>query len=252
MPAPVSVSKASSEKWGMLNQNFVLGLVSGVAIVALVGFALLLVQRGDSEKTAKTQQGSGVVAVQPTQPTQPTQPAPSAAVPAVTDADHIRGNVNAPVTLVEYSDFECPFCLRFLPSVEQALQEYPNDVRLVYRHFPLTSIHPEAQKAAEATECASEQGKFWEMHDKIFEANAASNMSVATWKQVAGDLGLDTATFATCLDSGKYANLVQQQTADGQAAGVRGTPATFVNGQLVSGAVAYETLKSVIQSKLAQ
>jgi len=241
---------------GMFNQNFVLGLVSGIAIIALIGFVFLLVERNNNGMEKAENGGAPVAAVQPTQPTQPTaaaQPtAPSAPIPEVTSADHIRGNKDAAVTLVEYSDFQCPYCLRFTPTVEKALQEFPNDVRLVYRHFPLNSIHPNAQKSAEASECASEQWKFWEMHDKIFEQNAANNMSVAEWKQLASDMGLDTAKFNDCLDSDKYASLVQQNAAGGQAAGVRGTPATFVNGQLVSGAVPYEQLKAVIQSKLGK
>ncbi len=250
---PIKPPSAPSKQGSFLNQNFILGLVSGVAVVALIGFVGLLAQKGgveDDNTTAPVavEQPAGNQPAQPAQPTQPTPP--TAAVPVVSDSDYIRGDVNAKVTLIEYSDFECPFCSRFLPSVEQALEEFEGDVRLVYRHFPL-SFHPEAQKAAEAAECAGEQGKFYEMHDKIFEANTSKSMSVATWKQYADNFGLDTAIFDSCLDSGKYASKVAQQMAGGQAAGVKGTPATFVNGQLVSGAVPYEQLKAAIEAKLA-
>jgi protein-disulfide isomerase len=171
-------------------------------------------------------------------------------VPAVDPStDHIKGAVNAKVTLIEYSDFECPYCTKHRSSLDQAVAEFPNDVQLVYRHFPL-SFHANAQKAAEASECAAKQGKFWEMHDKIFEASGAGTMSVDKWKELARGLGLDGAKFDACLDSGETADRVAQNLDEGSYAGVGGTPATFVNGQLVEGAVPYETLKAMIQAEL--
>jgi protein-disulfide isomerase len=135
--------------------------------------------------------------------------------------------------------------------MDQVLKDYPNDVRFIYRNFPL-SFHPNAQKAAEAAECAGVQGKYWEMHDEIFKANTAGTMSVDKWKQVAGDLKLDTAKFNKCLDSGEMAARVSQDQAEGSSAGVQGTPATFVNGQLVEGAVPLASFKTIIDQDLAK
>ena len=166
----------------------------------------------------------------------------------ITKNDNVRGKFNAPITLVEYSDFECPFCGKIYPTFKKLLADYSGKVRLVYKHFPL-SFHPNAQKAAESAECASEQGKFWEYHDKIFE-NQSGGFSLSNFKQWAEDLNLDVNKFNDCLDSGKYASKVQADQADGQNRGVQGTPATFVNGQLVSGAVPYENFKSIIDQLL--
>ncbi|MEO5927453.1 MAG: DsbA family protein [Patescibacteria group bacterium] len=231
---------------------FLLGLFVGVSSVTIIGLSLVVGMFVSGKGF-----GSAALAAnnQPSIPSQPTDPsvptAPAAPVKPVDEKnDHIRGAKNAKVTLIEYSDYECPFCLRHEDSITQALKDYPNDVRVIYRNFPLTSIHPEAQKAAEAAECAGQQGKFWEMHDAIFQANAASKMSVATWKEVAGTLKIDTNKFNECLDGGKTAAQVAQEEQEGSSAGVQGTPGTFVNGTLVEGAVPYATLKSMIDSKL--
>ncbi len=167
---------------------------------------------------------------------------------SITKDNHVRGNFNAPITLVEFSDFECPFCSRFHPTVTQALKEYGNKIRVVYKHFPL-SFHPQAQKAAEASECASEQGKFWEMHDKMFENQQL--LGLEQFKKWARELKLNGSKFDTCLDSGKYAAKVAADQQEGEAKGVGGTPATFVNGQMISGAVPYATLKQAIDQALA-
>jgi len=168
----------------------------------------------------------------------------------ITKDDHVRGDFNAPITLVEFSDFECPFCARHYPTMNKILNGYKGKVRLVYKHFPL-GFHPNAQKAAEASECASEQGKFWEYHDKIFE-NQSSGLSAEKFKQWAKDLGLNSNKFNDCLDSGKYAQKVQADYQEGLQKGVNGTPATFVNGQLVSGALPYESFKQIIDNLLNQ
>lgn len=162
--------------------------------------------------------------------------------------NHIRGSFNAPITLVEFSDFECPFCGRIVPTMNKILEDYKGKVRLVYKHFPL-GFHPNAQKAAEASECASEQGKFWEYHDKLFE-NQPSGFSVDNFKQWAGDLSLNAVQFNSCLDSGKYAQKVQKDFQEGQQKGVNGTPATFINGQLISGAQPYNNFKQIIDNLL--
>lgn len=176
--------------------------------------------------------------------------AEGAAVFNITSEDHIRGDFGAPITLVEFSDFECPFCERHYPTMNKILSDYNGKVRLVYKHFPL-GFHSNAQKAAEASECADEQGKFWEYHDKLFE-NQANGFGLEKFKQWAKELSLNSAQFNNCLDSGKYAEKVQNDFDEGQQKAVQGTPATFVNGQLIIGALPYETFKGIIDNLLTQ
>lgn len=171
----------------------------------------------------------------------------------IADDDPSLGNPNAPVTVVEFSDFQCPFCERLYSSVlPQLKKDYISSgkVRFVYRDFPLTQIHPMAQKAAEAAECADDQGKFWEYHDILFQRQ--SQLSLDNLKRWASELKLDTGKFGTCLDSATYAAEVTKDTSDGQALGVNGTPGTFVNGQFISGAVPYEQFKAAIEAELAK
>lgn len=160
---------------------------------------------------------------------------------------HIRGGKKALVTLVEYSDFQCPYCQAVAPTLQQILQEYGDKVSLEYRHYPL-SFHPMAQPAAEASECAAEQGKFWEYHDALF-ANQ-SGLSPELFRNLAQTLKLNVSRFTSCLDSGKYTAKIQAQLLEGQQKGVQGTPGTFVNGELVSGAQPFEAFKRIIDSKL--
>jgi protein-disulfide isomerase len=209
----------------------------------VMGLAIGNISFGSGDK-------GGNLAAAPTQPTQPTAAGeqPAGKPPAVTNSDHIRGNANAKVTLIEYSDFECPFCSRLKPTVDQILSEYDGDVRLVYRHFPLTSIHPNAQKAAEASECAGEQGKFWEYHDILFANQTA--LTIPSLKTYAGQLSLKQAQFDSCLDGGKFASKVSQQASDAQSVGITGTPGTFVNDQLVRGAFPYATFQQIIDGYL--
>ena len=147
----------------------------------------------------------------------------------VDENDHILGNPNAKITIVEYSDLECPFCKSFHKTMQTILDEYGKDgeVAWVYRHFPL-SIHPKAPKEAEATECAFEMGgnsTFWDYVNKIFAITPANNgLDPAKLSDVAGQIGLDIAKFKTCLDSGKYAEKVKSDYDDGVKAGVNGTP----------------------------
>ncbi|MDO8633450.1 MAG: DsbA family protein [Candidatus Wildermuthbacteria bacterium] len=175
---------------------------------------------------------------------------------AITEADHVRGPFDAPVTIVEFSDLECPFCKAFHATVQQALDEYGDKVRWVYKHFPLDNLHPKADKEAEAAECAGELGgddKFWEYIDRVFEVTPSNNgLDLALLPQIAKDLGLDEAAFKSCLDSGKYADRVEADYQQGVQAGVTGTPGSFVNGVPVKGAVPYAVLKSAIEEELKQ
>lgn len=233
---------------------FFLGLASGIGGMSILALVIVLALMLNGSAVSAMNALDGKVAAAPSAPVAPTANDPSLAPPAggpvkpVDEAtDHIRGKKDAKVTLIEYSDFECPFCLRHEDTVNSLLTQFPNDVRLIYRHYPL-SFHPEAQKAAEASECAGLQGKFWEMHDKIFEANAAGNMNVQRWKDAAKELGLDTTKFNGCLDNGDTAARVAQDQQEGTAAGVGGTPATFVNGQMIEGAVPLATFQQVVKT----
>ena len=161
-----------------------------------------------------------------------------------------KGPEDAPITLVEFSDFECPFCVRVLPTIEQVQQTYGDQVRIVYRQFPLNAIHPNAQLSAEASLCADAQGKFWEMHDAIFEARGKAGAD--RLKTMASDLGMDSDLFGTCLDSGQFRGQVAADVEAGRQAGVTGTPALFINGRFLSGAQPFNVVSRVIDDELTR
>jgi protein-disulfide isomerase len=167
---------------------------------------------------------------------------------AVSADDPALGNANAPVTLVEFSDFQCPFCARVMPTLKRVQEAYGNRVRIVWKDFPLTSIHPQAFKAAEAGQCAQEQGKFWELHDRLFANQQA--LQSDSLKKYAADSGLDAAKFNACLDTAKYGDRVQEQMGIGTRLGVSSTPTVFVNGRLVSGAQPFEVFTTIIDEEL--
>lgn len=178
----------------------------------------------------------------------------------VADNEHIRGDKNAKLAWIEYSDLECPFCKKIHPDLQKALDEYKGKVRWVYRHFPLDQIHPKADKEAEATECATELGgndAFWKMADKIFEVTLSNNgLNIDDLPKLAGQIGLDQNKFKSCLDSGKFADKVEKQFKAGEKAGVTGTPGNFLlddkgNAWIIPGAMPYATIKQVIDKALA-
>lgn len=171
----------------------------------------------------------------------------------VTDEDYVRGDANAPLTLIEYSDFECPFCQRVQPDVTRVMSEYAGKVRLVYRHFPLRQIHPSAEPLARAAECIGESGDdaFWKFHDALFAQQAPGLDPVA----VAQKLGMNTTNMKTCMDSEDTIARVEEDYQDGLQAGVQGTPHFVLmdkNGtlQLIRGAVPFDQFKTSIESML--
>ena len=157
------------------------------------------------------------------------------------------GPANARIVLVEFSDFECPFCAKAAEEIHGILKAYPNDVRLVYKQFPL-SMHPHAGISALASLAALEQGKFWEMHDKMFANHRNLNrQNLMEWAQ---QLGMDKDKFAAALDNPKNKAIVQKDTQDGETAGVNGTPSVFVNGKHFNGAIQLSALKPYLDHEL--
>lgn len=156
-----------------------------------------------------------------------------------------RGPSDAPVTIVEFTDYECPYCRRYYrQTYHQLLEQYEGDIHYVVRNFPL-SIHPNARKAAEAAECAHNQGRFWEYHDHLF--GNADALEPADLKSYARELGLDGGQFDECLESGAESETVQQDMATGRRLGIRGTPTFFVNGSPLVGAQPLSAFRSAIQ-----
>ncbi len=158
------------------------------------------------------------------------------------------GPASALVVLVEFSDFQCPYCKSSSATLKEVLKQYGNKVRLVYRQFPLNNIHPNAQRAAEASLCASAQNHFWEMHDLLFENQ--NSLKEEDLKDKAAKLGLDTNAFNACLVSTRYDSVIHEDIRAGSAAGVDGTPALFINGRFLNGSRSYEEIAAIIDEEL--
>ncbi|MBI2082202.1 MAG: thioredoxin domain-containing protein [Deltaproteobacteria bacterium] len=159
------------------------------------------------------------------------------------------GPKDAPIRLVEYTDYECPFCGRARDAVNQVLKEYKGKVRYVIKDFPL-SFHKNAFKAHEAAHCAGDQGKYWEMNKKIWGNQRA--ITEEDLKKYASEIQLKTNNFEECMSSGKFASLIRQNVQEGQDVGVSGTPAFFINGRPLSGARPFEAFKEIIDGQLSQ
>lgn len=191
------------------------------------------------------------------QGTDPSQPSLGAQVDIDAGDLPLQGNKNAKITIVEFSDFQCPYCKRFYDETyAQIKKEYVDSgkVNLAYRHMPLAS-HPLAQDAGEASECANEQGAFWAYHDKLFEnfndwASLTNDEAITQYVTIAGDLGLNTEEFESCLISDKHDQTVKDDLAAGSTAGVSGTPTFFINGKPLVGAHPFQTFKTLIDQEL--
>lgn len=181
---------------------------------------------------------------------------------AITSQDHIRGNFDAPVTIVEYSDFECPFCKSFHPTMQRIVQEYGDQVAWVYRHFPLDSIHSKARPEAVAAECAAELGgndAFWKYADRFFEVTPSNDQTDinTVLPRIAQEIGLNKSLFAACLESGKYDDHVQDDVDNAIATGGNGTPWSIIvteSGKKypLSGAQPYEAVKQLVERALSE
>jgi protein-disulfide isomerase len=177
------------------------------------------------------------------------QPPAAIRVQVSTEDAPVRGAADAPVTIVEFSDFECPFCKQAHPTLKQLLERYPGKVRLAYRDFPLDSIHPQARRAAEAARCAQDQGKFWEYHDVLF--TQSPQLALEDLRRYAGQVGLDVTKFDGCLSAGVHKATVQRDLDEGNRLGITGTPAFFINGRTLSGAQPLDAFTRLIDQELA-
>jgi protein-disulfide isomerase len=209
--------------------------------------------KGDIARFIKSQKGQGALVEyyetlkkeQGIEMLLPPYEAPKVAVDATGPS---KGPATAPITIVEFSDYECPFCVKAEPTVKALLAKYPDKIKLVFRDFPLP-MHPRAPKAAEAAHCAGDQGKYWEMHEKLF--SNAQKLEVNDLKAHAREIqGIDGAKFDRCLDSNEKAQLVEKNRKAGEEAGVSGTPAFFINGRLISGAQPLEAFTAIVDQEL--
>lgn len=157
----------------------------------------------------------------------------------------IAGYEDAPITIVEFSDFQCPACKSVQPLIEELLSNNKNKFRLAYRHFPLPS-HVHAAKSAEAAECAGEQGRFWEMHDMLF---ANQYLEKDDLERYASEVGLDTSRFVTCLESGRFVDKVNADIKAGKSYGVKAVPTFFINGRVIPGAYALEVFQRILDDE---
>lgn len=235
-------------------QTFVLvALIAGAFALGTLWTKVQVLEKGGTSVSDSTNKAPAAVAQPPTKEVKGT-------VPKITDRDHIRGDKNAQIAIIEYSDLECPFCKTFHPTMKQVVDSYGNKVMWVFRHFPL-SFHANAQKEAEASECAWDQGgndAFWKYVDTIFERTTSNGTgySLDNLVPLAAEIGLNKDTFKTCLDSGKFAKYVTDEGTGGAAAGVDGTPGNIVldtksgKTQMLPGAVPLAQIKQVVDGML--
>ena len=235
-------------KWGargtptfFINGRVIGGLLPAEQFLEIVDAMVAEAERGELPE--------GVVAPTP-------EPTPDLDFEPETVA--VMGDPDAPVTIVEFSDYQCPFCLRyFQQTLPQLKKDYveTGKVRYVFKDFPITQIHPQAPKAAEAARCAGDQGRYWDMHDRLFSGQQEdwnnNPEAESIFKAYARELELDADAFDACLDSGKYADAVTANLNEGVRAGVTGTPTFFINGERLTGAQPYEAFQAIIDRKLS-
>lgn len=216
----------------------IIQIVLAAAILILIGYGLASIKKEDTS-TPEDQKDKTATVVEP-----------------VSDEDNVFGSKDAPVTLIEYSDYQCPYCVKHYPTMKKVIADYQGKVRWVFRHYPLP-FHQAAKKASEAAEAAGAQGKFWEYSDKLIENSSADGTGLQEKDLIeyAKDLGLDMQKFQDDLSSGKYADKVEKDLKSGEKAGVKGTPATFLIGkngetEVISGALPYDQLKTKIDKVL--
>lgn len=228
---------------------FILGAIVGILVICAIGFFILLAVMLGGSDNETSQNSKSPVNSSVAQGTAKTPP--DRVEIKITETDHIKGNKNAPVKIVEFSDYQCPFCQRHHATMQQVMTEYGEQVAWVYKHFPLDTIHANARPAAEASECVWEQkGEegFWSFTDSLF--NNQSSLGSDLYNQLAQELGVNMSQFEECISSHKYRSKVEANYQEGVKTGVRGTPGNFINGIAVDGAVPFTTMKQIIDSEL--
>lgn len=203
---------------------FVFGIVLGIAIFASYNYFKL------------------------TSDNSPEQAQPQSATFNITNQDHIWGNPDAKVEIVIFNDFTCPYCSEHMVGLKEFMENYKDKIKIIWRHFPLDKRNQESLYAANASECAAEQGKFWDFAHRLFEDQ--DNLSLNFYYHVAEELELDIDKFKKCVEDDKYAGRVEAHYSEGLAKGVEGTPANFINGRYIPGAIPYYDLKQLIDPLL--
>lgn len=273
VPVDDKPDQPQSQPWGYFVAGMVVALLA-VTLGAVLGYLArpaLDPATGSVADISLPAQGPRAVQAPPAQPDNASEtetqadasapadnPAPSAPTPTImdfvlSDARHFQGSNDASVTMIEFSDFKCPFCGRFsIETLPQIREQYinPGKVRFVYKHFAI--LGPESNRTAEATECAAEQGKFWEYHDRIFadQTSTRSTLSDDRLTALADEIGVDTSAFSECLAAGRYTNQISQESLTVQSMGLRGTPGFLINGVFISGAQPFEVFQQVIEEQL--
>ena len=236
---------------GSAKSMFLMGLFLGLAIAAIAGLILVLSMVMSGKAIAAGANKAVVTAPVNAADNTNTNTPPAQPVKEVSATDHVRGGKNAKITLIEYSDFECPYCKRFIDTLDSALKDFPNDVRLVFRHYPLP-FHQNAELDAETSECVAKVGgeaAFWKFHDKIFADTQSTGTSFTEDQLMAmvKGLGVNDTAVKKCVDGGDMKAKVQADLASGNDSGVQGTPALFINGkQDGRGAIPYTMLKPLL------
>lgn len=240
------LSKMKSALSGQAMGQMLLGIMIGLIVLTNIRLINITAQLNDRLIAIDTRlQGLG--GVFPSAQSASPVLSPDTVVEVAWDNAAIRGPVNAPIRIVEFSDFQCPFCADSLPVLERVLEKYQGQVLLAYRHFPLPG-HSQAMPAAEAAECAREQGKFWEMHDLIFKNQQGLNFD--SYRKFAQQLQLDLAKFDECMSEHRYEDAILNDVREGRAYGVSGTPTFFINGHPVPGAADLVRFQQIIEQLL--
>ncbi len=237
---------------------FKAGLLSSLALAFVLGFFILLGFLVNDEKDSVTNTKDSNNDTPKVIAPSPTTGAKDINIKGLSDEDWVKGERNAAISIIEFSDTECPFCLRFHSTMNQVVTAYPGEVNWVYRHFPLTALHSKAVREAEATECAGEQGgndTFWAYLDRLFEITPANNrLEDSQLTDIAEYVNLNINQFQECLNSGQYNDKVKYHMAQGEAAGVRGTPfSVIIKGEQkipIPGALPFEQVKTLLDPLL--
>ena len=242
----------ANDKSDKTSERLLLALLIGVAVlIAIAGVNLYETRQQRAELNDRLTQLVTEIHSRPDSPAAPARlpgPDPAKVYTVNTEGAPFEGPKSAAITIVEFSDFQCPFCVRVDPTIKQLQDVYKDNIQIVWKHYPLTSIHKNAMEAAVAAEAAHSQGKFWQFHDKLFASQ--SKLSPDQMRQYAKELGLDTAKFEADLTSPEIRKRVTDDMSEAHRLGVTGTPAFFVNGHFLSGAQPLAGFAKVINSEL--